>query len=379
MDAAKIPISNTGDYCVKAVIIAGGFGTRLRPLSCTRPKHLFPIAGKPLLDWTFERLAKSGVDEIVFTVNHLSEAFVKRYGKSAFGMKIQYAHESKPLGTGGCVKNAERTIGRNRDFLLLNGDIISNMDYTHLVNQHTENHSIATVALHRVSDPSRYGVVELAEQNRIKRFVEKPSREKAPSNMINAGVYALSTRIFDYIPSGRRVSIERKVFPALAKDKELFGYKSEGLWIDVGEPSDFLKGNRLLLDSELKKGQIAKSARAETGAKINNPVALGAHTKIGNRSTVGPHVTLSDNVAVGKAVHIKNSVVFSGTVISDFSSVEGAIIGEEVSIGKRVKIDANVMIGDHAVIHDGVRLARGVNVCPHKEVTESNSSAKCFI
>ncbi len=364
---------------MKAVIIAGGFGTRLRPLSCTRPKHLFPIAGKPLLDWTFERLAKSGVDEIVFTVNHLSEAFVKRYGKSAFGMKIQYAHESKPLGTGGCVKNAERTIGRNRDFLLLNGDIISNMDYTHLVNQHTENHSIATVALHRVSDPSRYGVVELAEQNRIKRFVEKPSREKAPSNMINAGVYALSTRIFDYIPSGRRVSIERKVFPALAKDKELFGYKSEGLWIDVGEPSDFLKGNRLLLDSELKKGQIAKSARAETGAKINNPVALGAHTKIGNRSTVGPHVTLSDNVAVGKAVHIKNSVVFSGTVISDFSSVEGAIIGEEVSIGKRVKIDANVMIGDHAVIHDGVRLARGVNVCPHKEVTESNSSAKCFI
>ena len=379
MGAAEIPTSNIGDCCVKAVIIAGGFGTRLRPLSCTRPKHLFPIAGKPLLDWTLERLAKSGVNEIVFAVNYLSETFVKRYGKSAYGMKIHYRNESKPLGTGGCVKNAVRTIGRSEDFLLLNGDIISETDYTQLIKQHTKNHGTATVTLHRASDPSRYGVVEVAEQNRIKRFVEKPTREKAPSNMINAGVYALSPRIFDYIPSGRRVSIEREVFPALAKDHELFGYEFKGLWIDVGEPSDFLKGNSRLLDSKLKNGQIAKSARVETGAKISNPVAVGAHTKIGDKSTVGPHVTLSDNVAIGKAVRIKNSVIFSGTSISDFSSVEGAIIGEEVSIGKRVKIGTNVIIGDHAIIHDGVKLARGVTVCPHKEVTESNSVAKCLM
>ena len=364
---------------MKAVIIAGGFGTRLRPLSCTRPKHLFPIAGKPLLDWTIERLAKNGVKEIVFAVNFLSEAFVKRYGKSAYGMKIYYGHESKPLGTGGCVKNAEKIVGRNEDFLLLNGDIISNVDYAQLTNQHTKNGGIATVTLHRVNDPSRYGVVELAEQNQIKQFVEKPTRGRAPSNLINAGVYALSPRIFDYIPPRSRVSIEREVFPALARDNELFGYEFNGLWIDIGEPTDFLKGNRLLLDSELKSGQIAKSARVETGARICNPIAVGAHTKIGEKSTVGPHVSLGDDVAVGKAVHIKNSIVFSGSVISDSTSVKGAIIGEEVSIGKRVKIGANVMIGDHAIIHDGVTLARGIAVCPHKEVTKSNSTAKCFV
>jgi len=379
MDTAKILVSNIGDYCVKAVIIAGGFGTRLRPVSCTRPKHLFPIAGKPLLDWTLERLAKNGVNEIVFAINHMSEAFVKQYGKSAYGMKIHYARESKPLDTGGCVKNAEKMIGRNEDFLLLNGDIISNIDYVHLMDQHAKNRCTATMTLHRVNDPSRYGVIEFAKHNRIKRFIEKPSRENAPSNMINAGVYAFSPEVFDYIPSGRRVSIEREVFPKLVEDNRLFGYEFEGLWIDVGEPSDFLEGNRLLLDSELQNGQIAKSAEAKSNVKISNPVVVGAHTKIGDRSTVGPHVTLCDHVAIGKRVHIRNSIVFSGTVISDFSSIEGAILGEEVSIGKQVKMKDNVMIGDHAIIHDGVKLARGVAVCPHKEVTESTRTMKCFV
>jgi len=364
---------------VKAVIIAGGFGTRLRPVSCTRPKHLFPIAGKPLLDWTLGRLAKNGVNETIFAVNHMSEAFVKQYGKSAYGMKIRYARELKPLGTGGCVKNAEKIIGRIEDFLLLNGDIISNIDYAHLMKQHAKNRCTATITLHRVNDPSRYGVVELAKQNRIKRFIEKPPRENVPSNMINAGIYALSSKIFGYVPNGRRVSIEREVFPKLAEDNELFGYEFQGLWIDVGQPSDFLEGNRLLLDSELQNGQVAKSAKVKNSAEIINPVAVGAHTKIGDRSRVGPHVTLCDYVAVGKNVHIRNSIVFSGTVISDFSSIEGAIIGEQVSIGKQVKMKDNVMIGDHAIIHDGVKLASGVTVCPHKEVTESTHTTKCLV
>lgn len=379
MGAAKIPISNIGDRYVKAVIIAGGFGTRLRPLSCTRPKHLFPIAGKPLLDWTLEGLAKSGVNEIIFAVNHMSEAFVKRYKKSAYGMKIHYSHESKPLDTGGCVKNTEKIIGHNSDFLLLNGDIVSNLDYARLMNQHTRNHGVATIALHRVNDPSRYGVVELAERDRIKRFVEKPPQGKAPSNLINAGIYALSPSIFDSISSGRRVSIEREVFPALAKDNRLYGYEFDGLWIDVGEPSDFLRGNRVLLGSEFRNGQIAKSAKVESTAQISNPVAIGAHAKIGDRSTIGPHVTLGDHVAVGEAVHIEDSVVLSGTIISDFSSITGAIIGENVSIGTRVKIKKNVMVGDHALIHDGVKLAGDVTVCPHKEVTKKTRPAKCLM
>jgi len=356
---------------VKAVIIAGGFGTRLRPLSCTRPKHLFPIAGKPLLDWTMERLTRSGIDEVIFAVNYLSEAFVEHYGKSAYGMRVRYCQEPRPLGTGGCVKNAEDLIGNDESFLLLNGDILSKIDYAKLLAQHAKNGGIATVALHRVNDPSRYGAVEIARRDRIKRFVEKPPQGKAPSNLINAGIYALSPEIYEYIPTGRRVSIERETFPALARDGELFGYRFEGQWIDVGESSDFIKGNRLLLDSEIPNGHVAESADVSGLAQIINPVTIGGHTKIRARSRIGPHVSLSNNVDVGEDAHIKNSIVFPGAVISDSSSVEGAIIGEETFIGKNVRIDDHCLIGDHVVIHDGVVLASGVSVCPYREVTES--------
>jgi mannose-1-phosphate guanylyltransferase len=361
---------------VKAVIIAGGFGTRLRPLSCTRPKHLFPIGGKPLLDWTLERLAKSGVNEVILAVNYLSEAFIRHYRKNAYGMKIDYCHEPRPLGTGGCVKNAEDMIGHGEPFLLLNGDVLSKVDHAKLVAQHARSMGIATIALHRVHNPSRYGVVELVEKNRIKRFVEKPPRGKAPSNLINAGVYALSPEIFEYIPDGRRVSIEREVFPALARDSRLFGYRFEGQWIDVGEPSDFLKGNRLLLDSELRNGYLAESANIDERAQIINPTTVGEHVKVGARSKIGPHVSLSENVEVGENVHIRNSVVFPEAVISDSSSVEGAIIGEETFAGKEVRIEGNCLIGDHVVIRDGVKLTKGVTVCPYKEVTESVRRSK---
>ena len=356
---------------MKAVIIAGGFGTRLRPLSCTRPKHLFPIAGKPLLDWIMERLARSGIDEVIFAVNYLSEAFVEHYGKSAYGMNVRYCREPRPLGTGGCIKNAENLIGHDEPFLLLNGDILSKIDYEKLMAQHARNGCTATVALHRVSDPSRYGAVEMARKDRIKRFVEKPPREKAPSNLINAGIYALSPEIYKYIPTGRRVSIERETFPALARDGKLFGYRFEGQWIDVGEPSDFIKGNRLLLDSEIPNGHIAESADVSGLAQIINPVTIGGHTKIRARSRIGPHASLSEKVDVGVDVHIKNSIVFPGAVISDSSSVEGAIIGEETFIGKNVRIHDHCLIGDHVVIRDGVVLASGVTVCPFREVTES--------
>ena len=364
---------------MKAVIIAGGFGTRLRPLSCTRPKHLFPIAGKPLLDWTLERLTKSGVTEVIFAVNYLSEAFTKHYGKSAYGMRISYCHEPRPLGTGGCIKNAEDLIGHDEPFLLLNGDILSKVDYANLMAQHGRNSGAATVALHRVHDPSRYGAVELAEKNHIKRFVEKPPRGKAPSNLINAGIYALSPEIYEYIPAGRRVSIERETFPALARDGELFGHRFEGQWIDIGEPSDFIKGNRLLLDSELRNGHVAKSANVHEGAQTINPVTIGEHTRIRNRAKIGPHVSLSEDVDVGEDARIKNSVVFQGAEVSDASHVEGAIIGEKALIGRGARVGSNCLIGDHVVIHDGVRLANGVAVCPYKEVAESVRRSKRLV
>jgi mannose-1-phosphate guanylyltransferase len=308
------------------------------------------------LDWKLERLAKSGIKEVILAVNYMAEAFSQRYGDSAYGMKLFYSKEEKPLGTGGPIKNAEELIGREKSFLVLNGDILTNLDYSKLVKEHREKDATATIALYQVEDPSRYGVAELTEKNRIVQFVEKPSRNKAPSNLINAGVYVLEPKIFDYVPSGQPVSIERKVFPKLADEGKLHGYPFEGLWTDIGKLEDYLKAN-----------------------KIKDPTIVGEKVVIGEKSEIGPYVAVGERAILGKEVHVQNSVIFSGTEISDFTTVQGAVIGEDVTIGRKVKIGEGCMIGDHAVIRDNVTLAREVTVCPSREVTESVLTPKCLI
>jgi len=367
---------------LKAVVLAGGLGTRLRPLSCTRPKLLFPIGNKPLLDWTIEKLAKSGTKEVILAVNYMAEPIVRHYRKLRQKPKISISRDapisdkrtpfSRPLGTGGPIKKAEAIIGHKEPFIVLNGDILTNMDYAELIKRHrASKEATATIALHRVEDPSRYGVAELTKDNRVVRFVEKPPQEKAPSNFINAGIYVLEPEIFDYIPSGRTVSIEREVFPRLADEGHLYGYDFEGLWIDIGEPEDYLRANGLWLDVEIKKNQVKKDVHVEERVKIKAPSTIDNGTTIGEGSEIGPHVALGERVTVGKRVRIENSIIFLRTMISDAASIRGAIIGEAVMIGSKVKIGNRCLIGDNAEIHDGVTLAQGITVCPSKEVTES--------
>jgi mannose-1-phosphate guanylyltransferase len=159
----------------------------------------------------------------------------------------------------------------------------------------------------------------------------------------------------------------------------LFGFEFKGLWIDIGEPSDYLKGNRLLMDAELKNGFMADSAKLEGEVEIINPVVTCEHTSIGGKSKIGPDVALGDNVTIGRGVRIENSIIFPSAIISDFSSLKGAIIGEGAIVGKWVKIEDNCIVGDHAMIYDNVTLAKGVTVCPQKEVTESVLSARCLM
>jgi mannose-1-phosphate guanylyltransferase len=363
---------------MKAVVLAGGFGTRLRPLSCTRPKHLFPIGNRPQLDWTIEKLAKSDTKEVILAVNYMANVYIQHYRKSKQKTKITFSQDiltsgfQRPLGTGGPIKNAEKLIGHKEPFLVLNGDILTNLDYAQLMKKHrTNNQATATIALYRVEDPSRYGVAELAKDNRILRFIEKPLCEKTPSNLINAGIYVLEPEIFDYIPSGRPVSIEREIFPKLAEEGKLYGYPFKGLWIDIGEPKDYLKANKLWLDHEIKKSQIGKNVHIEDEVEIKNPSTIDNGTTIREKSEIGPHVTLGEHVTIGRGVHIKNSIIFPGAIISDFTSIRGAIIGEAAMIGSLVKIERGCLIGDHATIRDNVTLTRDVTVCPWKEVTES--------
>ena len=350
----------------------------------------FPVANTPLLDWTLEKLARNNVKKTILAVNYMADAFIKRYGKKAYGMKMFYSRDSRPvssetlppfqkLGTGGSIKRAEKLIGYNDPFLVLNGDILTNINYAEFMKRHKASGAIATIALYEVEDPSRYGVVELTNERRIVRFVEKPTREEAPSNLVNAGIYALNPEIFDYIPERRPVSIEHEIFPKLAEEGKLQGYNFQGYWTDIGEPSDYLKANQLLLDMEIKKEKLSKNVALESETKIHKHCIIGENVTIGNKSEIGPYAAIGENVIVGKRVLIENSIIFPRTIISDFSSIKGAIIGEASIIGRRVKIESRCIVGDHAMIQDNVTLTQGVSVCPFKDVTESVLTPKCLM
>ncbi len=361
---------------LKALILAGGFGTRLRPISCTRPKSLFPIVNKPLLQWTFERLAKNNITEAILAVNHQTEVYIKQHRIPKCELHIRYSRDPlrKPLGTGGPIKKAEKLISHDNPFLVLNGDIFADVNYTEVLNIHKEGKAVATIALHRAEDPSRYGVAELAEDNRIKRFIEKPARGTAPTNLINAGVYVLSPKILDYIPNGKTVSLEREIFPKLADKGTLYGYAFEGLWMDIGKPEEYLQLNKILLDSFTNKRKLRSRARTE----VKNPVAFDKGVSIGEKSFIGPYAVLGRDIVVGNNVHIRDSVIFPGVTVGDSSSINGAIIGEGAIIGRGVKIEKGCIIGDYAKIKDNVSLAENISVCPAKEVSESALTPKCI-
>ena len=354
---------------MKALILAGGFATRLRPLSCARPKTLFPIVNKPLLQWIFERLAEGGVDEAILAVNALTQFYIRQQRPPKCGLKIRFSIDppKKPLGTAGPVKKAEKLIGHDEPFIVLNGDIFADINYKQLIEAHKNSNALATIALCTVEDPSSFGVAELCSGNCIKRFIEKPPKGEAPSNRINAGAYVLSPKVFDYIPEGRAVSIEREVFPKLALEGRLNGFCIEGLWMDIGKPQEYLEANKTVLDTI---ADTLQKQNAET-SMLKHPVAIDLGVSIGEQSEIGPYAIIGKNAKIGRNVQICNSVIFPEAEIGDYTALNGVIIGEGARIGKNVKIGKGCIVGDQAKIKDNVHMHEGSAVCPAKEISEN--------
>ena len=326
------------------------------------------------MEWIFEKLANDGCEEAVLGVNALTQFYIRQQRPRRHGLKVRFSVDPPrmPLGTAGPVKKAERLIGHDEPFIVLNGDIFADLSYKELYDAHMKTDASATIALCKVEDPSRYGVAEMAAGNRIKRFIEKPPKNKVPSNLINAGVYVLSPGVFDYIPSGRAVSMERDVFPRLAEEGKLYGNFVDGLWIDMGKPEEYLQINKTMLDC------LAKSLKHDNAEnfELKNPVAFDKGVSIAEKSVIGPYAILGKNVTVGKNVHISNSVVFPNARIGDFTIVNGAIIGEGAHIGKRVTITRGCIIGDGAKIRDNLHLSDASSVCPGKDVAENIIKSK---
>jgi len=352
---------------LKALILAGGYATRLRPLSCSRPKTLFPIVNKPLLQWTFEHLADGGVDEVILAVNAITKFYIQQHKPSKCGLRVRFSVDppKTPLGTGGPLKKAEKLIGHEGPFIMLNGDIYADINYRELLEAHKKSGALATIALCKVEDPCSFGVAEL-QGNSIRRFVEKPARGRAPSNLINAGAYVLSPEVFAYIPDGRAVSIEREVFPKLAEEGRLNGYCIDGLWIDIGKPHEYLEANKIVLDS------IAKNSKqVGYGPFVKSPVAIDNGVTVGEKSIIGPYAIIGKNVKIGENVQISNSVIFAEAHIADGAILNGAIVGEAAKIGKGVKLPKGCVVGDLAKVKESVHMHDDQAVCPAKEVTET--------
>jgi len=354
---------------LKALVLAGGFGTRLRPLSCSRPKTLFPLANQPLIDYALQSLAEGGVETVILSVHYMADNIVRYLGPTKYGMDILYSREQRPFGKGGGIKNAEDMLN-GEPFIVINGDIITDLDLRRFISFHEEKGGLATIALYQVTDPSRYGSVELDREGRITRFVEKPKEGMAPSNLINAGIYVLEPEVLEYMPPGKKFDTEVEVFPFLAQERKLFGFEFHGYWSDIGVPEEYLNANAAILGKR-SGGPDNRNANVDPTATVEKPCVFGDNVNIGADSVIGPNVSIMDNVHVGRGVRIENSIIFAGASIEDYSSVRNAIIGESAVLNRGVKVESGSLIGDYAHINDGVTITEGVSICPAKTVEES--------
>lgn len=312
---------------MEAVILAGGLGTRLRPLTYHRPKMLLPVAGKPMIEYVIDLLPDS-VDKVVLAVSYLKEQLEEYFNNKNDGRKYIIINEESPLGTAGAIKNAESEI--TGDFVVLNGDIICSIDIEKMIKNHYSKKAAASISLWRVDDPTRYGVAALSEDNKITGFVEKPTFNNAPSNMINAGTYILRKGILDIIPKNEKYSMEYRVFPKIIK-MGVYGFVFDGYWMDAGTKDSFINATKMV--TELNRTTVALQGPE---CKIEDSV-IDKYTTMGKSCVVEKGCSIEDsilldNIIVKKGSTIKKSIIGSDTIINEGSEISDAIIGDKSDI-----------------------------------------------
>ena len=321
---------------MEAIILAGGFGTRLRPLTYTHAKSLLPILNKPMIIHLIDSLPPE-VDKVILAVNYRKDQIEEYFNKHDCGKEIIINDEKTPLGTGGATKFAEKHISGR--FLVLNSDIICSLNLSKMINFHKKNNSAITISLWPVKNVSEFGVVDVQKNGKIINFVEKPKLEDAPSNLINAGAYCLEPLVLDYIQKGRLVSMEKEIFPQIINDTDKFyGFEFYGYWMDIGRISSFIEVNKLLLD--LKKLDFCKGVNC----KVNS---------ILKKSTIG------DNVFIGNFSNIKETIVFNNAKIGDNVILSNCVIGENSEINNSCKLK-NIVVGDNEKIKEKTILENSI-------------------
>jgi mannose-1-phosphate guanylyltransferase len=355
---------------MRAVILVGGEGTRLRPLTYTVPKQMLPVVEVPIIERVVGHLVAHGVTDVVLSLGYRPDAFIAAYpdGRCA-GASLTYVVEATPLDTAGAIRFAATEAGIDDTFLVLNGDVLTDLDLTALVRFHRQRGGEATIALAPVPDPSAFGVVVTAEDGRVEAFIEKPPAGTAPTNLINAGTYVLEPAVLARIAAGGRVNIERETFPALVADGRLFALRSDVYWLDVGTPERYVQASIDLLDGR-RAGPAVPGARAIAGGSwAMRDACIDGHATTsfaGAGATVARGATVDCAVVghgarVGNGAVVRRSVVLAGARIDDGAEVHESIVGPSATVGSRAVVRGWTVVGAGAVVeagtnHEGSRL-----------------------
>jgi NDP-sugar pyrophosphorylase family protein len=351
---------------VRAVVLVGGEGTRLRPLTNTTPKQLLPVVEQTMIERVLSHLAAHGVEEAVLSLGYRPDAFLSAFPEdTACGIRLDYAVEPVPLDTAGAIAFASAHSGVDDTFLVVNGDVLTDLDVSALVRFHRQQAAEASISLTPVDDPSRFGVVPTDADGRVLAFIEKPEPGRAPTNLINAGTYVLEPSVLDRIDRERRVSIERETFPAIVEAGLLFALASDAYWIDAGTPAQYIQAHRDLL-SGARPGPPAPGARqAAPGVWV-----LGAAVIDGE---VRADSLIGDGACVAHRATVEGSVVGAGARVDGGASVVGSVLlpGATVAAGARVEtsvVGAGAVVGENAVVLDLSVLGAGTIIDPSVRV-----------
>ena len=367
---------------MKAVVMAGGEGTRLRPLTSNQPKPMVPVVGKPCMEHILELLRDHGMNEVIVTVAFLPQAIRSYFGEGeTLGMQIGYSVEESPLGTAGSVRLAAKHL--DETFLVISGDALCDLDLTALVDFHKEKGAAVTIGLKSVENPLEFGIVVTDEEGRIERFLEKPSWGQVFSDTINTGIYVLEPEVLKHVPTDRPHDFSKELFPYLLEmGRPLYGYVMDGYWQDIGNLDQFRQANFDALEENVRlnipgiriRGNVWLGEGVEIAdlEQIEGPAYIGNYCRVAPDAQVGAHSVLSNSVTLRERTRVTRSVIDASTHIGRNSLIEGAILGRSCDIRAHVRIHEGVAIGDEVTIGAETVVMPGVRIYPYKDV-ESGS------
>jgi mannose-1-phosphate guanylyltransferase len=355
---------------MQAVILVGGEGTRLRPLTSTVPKPVVPLVDRPFIAFMLQWLRVHEIDDVIMSCGFLATSVRNVLGDgSAYGIKLRFVEEPDPRGTAGALKYAERLLDER--FLMLNGDVLTDIDLTGQIAQHERTGARATLALAPVTDPSAYGLVHLNEDRSVRDFLEKPSPDQIDTNLISAGAYVLQRDILQLVPPDRNVSIEREVWPALIGDG-LYGFPADAYWLDIGTPERYLQGTFDIIEGNVEtavrerlgEDWLAVDEHAQIHGRAIPPAVIERGVCVAPGAHVGSLVVLGENVYVGAGSRVERSVILSGAEIGAGCVLRDCVVAAGCRVGDGTRIEGGAILGEGVTVGAGNTIACGARIFP---------------